>query len=103
MNPWVLLLLCETKIYEEEKLCCIDTDSFIAYIKTDIYKDIAEDVETIFDPSNCELDHYLQEKIWWKRKIVLYGYTQFHCIHKNIFAKILQKILKLYLILQIMN
>ena len=28
----------------------MDTDSFIVYIKTDdIYKDIAEDVETIFD------------------------------------------------------
>ena len=29
------------------KLCCMDTDSFIVYIETyDIYKDIAEDVET---------------------------------------------------------
>ena len=31
-----------------KKLSCIDTDSFIAYIKTDdIYKDIAEDVEDV--------------------------------------------------------
>ena len=31
--------------------------SFIAYIKTDdIYKDFAEDVETMFDTSNYELD-----------------------------------------------
>ena len=31
--------------------------SFILYIKTDdIYKDIAEDVETRFDASNYELD-----------------------------------------------
>ena len=30
---------------------------YIVYIKTDdIYKDIAEDVETRFDTSNCELD-----------------------------------------------
>ena len=32
------------------KLCYIDTDSFIVYIKTDdIYKEIAEDVETRFN------------------------------------------------------
>ena len=37
----------------------IDTDSFILYIKTDIYKDIAEDVETRFDTSNYELDRPL--------------------------------------------
>ena len=35
----------------------MDTDSFIVYIKTDdIYKGIAEDVETKFDTSNYELD-----------------------------------------------
>ena len=35
------------------KLCYMDTDSFIAYIKTeDVYKDIAEDVEKRFDTSN---------------------------------------------------
>ena len=35
----------------------MDTDSFIVYIKAnDIYKDIAEDVETRFDTSNYELD-----------------------------------------------
>ena len=35
----------------------MDTDSFIAYIKTDdIYKDIAEDVVKIFDTSNYELE-----------------------------------------------
>ena len=31
---------------EKTKLCYMDTDSFIVYIKTeDIYKDIAEDVD----------------------------------------------------------
>ena len=35
----------------------MDTDNFIVYIKTDnIYKDIAEDVETKFDISNYKLD-----------------------------------------------
>ena len=39
------------------KLSYIDTHSFIEYIKTaDIYKDIAEDVETRFDTSDNELD-----------------------------------------------
>ena len=38
------------KYGEKAKWCYMDTDSFIAYIKTDdIYKDIAEDVETRFD------------------------------------------------------
>ena len=38
----------------------MDTDSCIVYIKTnDIYKDIAEDVETRFDTSNYELDRPL--------------------------------------------
>ena len=35
----------------------MDTDIFIAYIKTDdIYKDITEGVETRFDHSNYELE-----------------------------------------------
>ena len=42
---------------EQAKLCYMDTDSFRVCIKTDdIYKDIAEDVETRFDTSNYELD-----------------------------------------------
>ena len=37
-------------------MCYMDTDSFIANIKTnDIYKDIAEDVEIRFDTSNYQL------------------------------------------------
>ena len=38
----------------------MDTDNFIAHVKTDdIYKDIAEDVETSFDTSNFEIDRPL--------------------------------------------
>ena len=38
------------KYEEKPKLCYIDADSFIVQIKTDdIYKDIAEDVETRFE------------------------------------------------------
>ena len=44
------------KYGENAKLCYINTDSFIAHVKTDdIYKDITEDVETRFDTSNFEL------------------------------------------------
>ena len=40
----------------------MDTNSFIVHIKTDnIYKDIAEDVETTFDTSNFELDRPLHK------------------------------------------
>ena len=40
----------------------MDIDRFIAHIKTDdIYKDIAEDVETSFDTSNSEIDRSLSK------------------------------------------
>ena len=43
------------KYCEKEKLCYMDTGSFIAYIKTEyIYQNIAEDVETRFETSNYE-------------------------------------------------
>ena len=48
------------KYGEKAKLCYMDTDSFMAYIKTeDIYVDIVKDVETRFDISNYELDKLL--------------------------------------------
>ena len=41
------------KYQDNAKLCYINTDSFIIYIKTeDFYKDIAKDVEKWFDTSN---------------------------------------------------
>ena len=41
--------------YAEAKLYYMNTDSFIAYIKTEnIYVDIAQDVETRFYTSNYE-------------------------------------------------
>ena len=43
-----------------EKLCYMDTGSFIVHVEIDyIYKDIAEDVETWFDTSNFEIDRPL--------------------------------------------
>ena len=48
------------KYSEKVKLCYMDTDSFIVYIKTDdTYKDIVEDIETRFDTSNYELNRPL--------------------------------------------
>ena len=48
------------KYNENAKLCYMDTDSFIVYVKTDnIYKDIAKDVETRFETSNFETDRPL--------------------------------------------
>ena len=41
----------------------MDTDSFIVHVKTNIYKDIAEDVETRFNTSNYEIGCCLWEKI----------------------------------------
>ena len=59
------ILLCQfwydyvkPKYDEKTKLCYMDTESFILYIN-DIYKYIAEDVETTFDASNYELDRPL--------------------------------------------
>ena len=48
------------KYGEKAKLCYMDIKRFIVYKKTDdIYKAIAEDVETRFDTSNYELDRLL--------------------------------------------
>ena len=42
------------------ELCFMDTDSFIVHIKADdIYKNIADEVETRFDTSNFEIDRPL--------------------------------------------
>ena len=48
------------KYDENAELCFMDTDSFIVHIKTDdIYKNIADEVETRFDTSNFEIDRPL--------------------------------------------
>ena len=55
----------KSKYGEKLNLCYMDTGRFIVYIKTsDIYKDIAEDVEIRFVTSNYELDRpFLKKKI----------------------------------------
>ena len=43
------------KYEDKARLCYMDTDGFVMYIKTeDFYKDIASDVERWFDTSNCD-------------------------------------------------
>ena len=50
------------KYIENAKLCYMYTDSFIVHVKTDdIYKVIAEDVETRFHTSNFEIDRPLSK------------------------------------------
>ena len=59
MNVWNFARLYKTKIWWK----CI------VYIKaTDIYKDIAENVETRFDTSNYELDRLLPK--WTYKKVI---------------------------------
>ena len=48
---------------ENAKLCYMDIDSSTVHVKTeDIYKDIAEDVQTGFYTSNFELDRPLPKR-----------------------------------------
>ena len=62
------------KYVEKAKLFYIDADSFIVYIKADdIYKDIAEDVETRFHytkneffTASCRFDHIYWRNPSWK-------------------------------------
>ena len=50
------------KYDDNAKLCYTDTDSFTIHIKTeDIYEDIADDIEKIFDTSNYEIDRPLSK------------------------------------------
>ena len=66
---FVMIIKNYVKPYYGEKaeLCYMDTDSFIVYIKTDdIYKDIAEDVETQFNTSNYELDRPMPKEKYKK-------------------------------------
>ena len=52
---------------ENAKLCYVDTDSFIVHVKIDdIYKGIAEDMETRFETSNFEVDRPLPKWKKWK-------------------------------------
>ena len=52
--------ICTWTTFAKPKLCYIDTDSFVLYIKTEyIGADITNDVETRFDTSKYELEKSL--------------------------------------------
>ena len=58
------------KYHGEEKLCYMDTDSFLIYIKTeDFYKGIANDVKKSFDTSNYSKDDNRLLPSGWNEKI----------------------------------
>ena len=57
------------KYCENTKLCYMDSERFIVHVKAnDIYKHIAENVETRFETSNFELDRPIPKG---KNKIVI--------------------------------
>ena len=54
----------KSKYQYNGKLCYMDTDSFIIYIKTeDVYEDFADDVEKRFDTSNYKVDRPLPKEM----------------------------------------
>ena len=66
----------------------MDADSFIVHLKTDdIYKDIAEDVETRFDTSKFEIDRPLpkekNKKVIWLMKHELDGKSWKNLLQKQ--------------------
>ena len=75
LGLWILqlskILMCEfwydyvePKYDEKAKLCYMGTDSYIVHVKIyNLFKDITEDVETRFDPSNYELECNLSERL----------------------------------------
>ena len=53
----------KTKIWRKAGLCYMNTDGFIAYIKTeDIYKHIFKNTETRFDTTNYKLEKPLPKR-----------------------------------------
>ena len=56
-------MMLEPEYCGRAKLCYMDTDSFIVYIKTNgCYLDVTKDVETKFGTSNCELKRSLPRR-----------------------------------------
>ena len=59
------------KYQNRAKLCYMDTDSLDIQIKTaDFYEDITDDVEKLFDTSNCSRDDNRLLPIGWNKKVI---------------------------------
>ena len=79
------------KYGDNVKLCYMDTDSFITYIKTeDFYKDIADDVECKFDTSNYEVDRPLSTGK--NDKVVLKSQQRFKSERHDVYTENVNKI-----------
>ena len=61
----VLVRLCKTKVWWKSKVVLYGYTQFHCIYKIyDIYKDVAEDVETRFDTSNYELEcHFIERPL----------------------------------------
>ena len=61
----------KSKYGDKARLCYMNTDSFVMYIKTeDFYKDIASDVERWFDTSNHDEKDKRPLPIGKNRKVI---------------------------------
>ena len=58
------------KYGDRASLCKMDTDSFVIYIKTVFYKDIANDIERWFDTSNYDKNNERPLLIGKKKKVI---------------------------------
>ena len=76
------------KYKEKARLCYMDTDNFVMYIKTeDFYKDIADDVERWFDTSNYDENNKRPFPIGEKNRVsVIFKYELRGKIMKEFYA-----------------
>ena len=76
------------KYKEKARLCYMDTDNFVMYIKTeDFYKDIADDVERWFDTSNYDENNKRPFPIGEKNRVsVIFKYELRAKIMKEFYA-----------------
>ena len=76
------------KYEDKARLCYMDTDSFVMYIKTeDFYKDIADDVERWFDTSNYDENNKRPFPIGEKNRVsVIFKYELRAKIMKEFYA-----------------
>ena len=58
------------KYGDKARLCYMDTDSFIMYIKTDDFKDISNDIDKWFDTSNFSKNDNKPLEIGKNKKVI---------------------------------
>ena len=79
----------KSKYEEKARLCYMDADCFMVYIKTsDVYKETVKDVETRFDTSNYKLDRPLPKKrnekcCWFNGRWIRWENHEIICLIKS--------------------